>query len=81
LRHSRFLPGGVVSLGVEFTGTLGIFALGLESSEPRFIDCLLAGSALDLLLLALVLVDLLNFFCRPGQLSEAVLAKKPSAAP
>jgi hypothetical protein len=56
LRRDRLLRGGRIALGVEFASPLGILALRLECSDARFIDGLRAGPALDLLLLALVLV-------------------------
>src|SRR5471030_625354 len=56
LRHDGLLIGGRVALRIELAGPLGVLALRLQRGHARLVDALRAGAALDLLLLALVLV-------------------------
>jgi hypothetical protein len=61
LRHDRLLGGGRIALGIEFARPLGVLALRLERGQPHFVDALRTGPALDLLLLALVLIGMFDF--------------------
>jgi hypothetical protein len=76
LRHDRLLLGGGVALGIEFAGALGVLALQLGGGQLGLVDRFGAGAAFDLLLLALVLLDLLGLVLvyQPG-FEELVLQR------